>query len=200
MAGLLWSGFPAPPAPLVTCGFDYGSSLRPSREPSGQRFPGPSFWFQPRNPVPASQRGLSFVLANARPTRSFQQGRKGVAGKGVAGAGRCPTCHRAAGRMLAGKEAAPGAGSVQPLSRLLLLTRQLSLTSRPKGQPHCPGTDPGGQGWPLLCLILLGASWVGGDLPHFLQRGLRSQGALRLGSLVASRIRALFTTTVGGLC
>ena len=40
--------------------------------------------------------------------------------------------------MLAGKEAAPRAGSVQPLSRLLLLTRQLSLTSRPKGQPHCP--------------------------------------------------------------
>lgn len=133
MAGPLRSGFPAPLAPLVTCGFDYGSSLRPSREPSGQRFPGPSFWFQPWNPVPASQRGLSFVLANARPTRSFQQGPKGVAG-----AGRCPTCHRAAGRMLAGKETAPGAGSVQPLSRLLLLTPQLSLTSRPKGQPHCP--------------------------------------------------------------
>ena len=40
--------------------------------------------------------------------------------------------------MLAGKEAAPGAGSVQPLSRLLLLTGQLSLTSSPKGQLHCP--------------------------------------------------------------
>lgn len=80
MAGPLWSGFPAPPARLVTCGFDYGSSLRPSREPSGQRFPGPSFWFQPWNPVPASQRGLSFVLANARLTRSFQQGRRGLRG------------------------------------------------------------------------------------------------------------------------
>lgn len=47
---------PATPAPLVTCGFDYGSSCRAgSREPgshSRQRFPSPSFWFQPQNPRP----------------------------------------------------------------------------------------------------------------------------------------------------
>ena len=109
-----------------------GSREQGAGSPAGSASRAQVFGFSLRIP---SQCGLSFVLAKTRPARSFQWGR---GRKGVAGSSRCPTCHRAAGRMLAGKEADPEAGSVQPLSRLLLLTRQLSLTSRPKGQPHCP--------------------------------------------------------------
>lgn len=123
-----------------------------SREPSGQRSPSPSFWFQPGNFRPNV--ACPLFLAKTRPPGASN----GDGMEGGCGSSRCPTCHRAAG-MSAGKGGSPEASSVQPLSRLPLLTRQLS-DQPPKGQPHCPAQTLAVRAGLSSCLLLLGESWV----------------------------------------
>lgn len=163
--------FPSSLAPLVTCGFDYGYSLKLAEQGAQQAvLPGPSFWLRLQNPCPCH--GLSFVLANAKHMRGCKQTRtnQGELGQmGVIEAALCPFCHRAV--LLAGScqgKEVPSPGSAAPWSPLLL-TQQPRSEEPPKGMALRVWCRP----WPAylshLPLVLLpGVSQVGGDPPDSL--------------------------------